>query len=61
MKSNHKFRTTIYLGKENYKFLEEFTKTLNCSMASLAKLSFDYGIEKLRKEVKDDEERNKQK
>lgn len=59
MKSNHKFRTTIYLGRDNYEALEEFTKILNCSVASLAKLSFDYGIEKLRKEVKEDEERNK--
>lgn len=45
MKANHKYRTTIYLGKDIYAELEKMSKQLNISVSSLATLMFKTGWE----------------
>lgn len=45
MKANHKYRTTIYLGKEIYAELEKMSKQLNIGVSSLATLMFKTGWE----------------
>ncbi len=58
MKSNHKYRATIYLGKEIYEELDKLAEELTMSVAQMAGIIFrtGYDVSKslMRKEVKRD-------
>ena len=44
-KSNHKYRATIYLGKDIYTELEKLSNTLGIGLTSLAGIIFKTGWE----------------
>lgn len=44
-KSNHKYRATIYFGKEIYEDLEKMSNALGFSVATLATIIFKTGYE----------------
>lgn len=44
-KSNHKYRATIYLGKDIYSELEKLSNTLGIGLTSLAGIIFKTGWE----------------
>ena len=44
-KSNHKYRATIYLGKEIFTELEQMAQTFNISVGKLATIMFKTGWE----------------
>ena len=58
MKSNHKYRATIYLGKEIYEDLDKLAEELAMSVAQMAGIIFrtGYDVSKslMRKEGKRD-------
>lgn len=58
-KSNHKYRTTIYLGKDIYEELEKLSKVLNLGISSLAGIMFKTGWE-MSKIIDKQEEATKQ-
>lgn len=44
-KANHKYRATIYLGKDIYEELEKMSKLFNMSVATLTTIMFKTGWE----------------
>lgn len=44
-KSNHKYRVTIYLGKELYQELDKTSKIMGVSMATICKIVLNTGYE----------------
>lgn len=44
-KSNHKYRASVYLGKELHKTLTEMAKELNISISTLIKILIDTGFQ----------------
>lgn len=45
MKSNHKYRATIYLGKEVYEDLDQLAEMLSMSVAQIAGIIFRTGYD----------------
>lgn len=45
MTSKHKYRTSIYLGKENYEIVEKLSKEMMLPISSLVKIIFCTGLE----------------
>ncbi len=44
-KSKHKYRVSVYLGKEHYEFLEEMSQFMGVSISTLAKIIMNTGFE----------------
>lgn len=44
-KSNHKYRASVYLGKELYNTLSETSKDLNISISTLIKILIETGFQ----------------
>jgi hypothetical protein len=45
MKDNHKYRVSVYLGKELYSQIEQMAKALNIPVATTTKLLLNTGFE----------------
>lgn len=44
-KAKHKYRVTVYLGKENYQKVEQMAKLIDVSPSTLVKMMFDFGMQ----------------
>lgn len=44
-KANHKYRVSLYLGKDNYEELEKIANTMMIPVATLCKIIFATGME----------------
>lgn len=45
MKANHKYRATVYLGKETYERLEKDSQLIGVSIATLCKILITTGYQ----------------
>lgn len=44
MKTNHKYRVNVYLGKATFEKLDELAKALQMPLATIVRLMIDNGI-----------------
>lgn len=44
MKSKHKYRTSVYLGKENYEKLNSLATDMGLSVSQIVRVMLDTGI-----------------
>lgn len=43
-KAKHKYRVTVYLGKDNYNKIKKMADFIQVSPSTIVKMMFDYGM-----------------